>query len=1150
MQHIHDVKSRFMQNIPQKSKQGDKIMTHTKANKSKMFMLVLGLMMCISLMLGIVFANPTSTVYAEGGTLTPYDRIYINNKPLNNGYHLKTSDGDQLKGNPDTGYVAKYNNGVLTLNNFNGGYVGINPAGSGYFTINLIGDNIITGGQNGVFIDGEHEGRVTITSNSNGKLTINASSAISVWGIACGASVMAKNIDVVIGGNAQVKINATSNGENKQVQGIHARNVTIEDNASVNITAKNTNNSTESQWVSGIFAKNNVTINTNGNIDIDATVAGGDRAYSYGIQTSNVTFPKITDMTIKWEKGSGYGLPIAPRDKVDSTTHAINEDHTNCFASYRYGTPRYVVAKNGTLAGPGVPESWKTGGGNFLAGDLVTLNAPSLQVSETDTTNIPFDKWFSFASDAVITNATSQTGAKVTVQDKDIEVRANYNAFTAQPVFERESDTKGTVTFTLISNEFNQSNWIKIRPINDLTISKGNVVSVDGTTYKATLEDNGTYYGTPAGEYVVEVEYNNKTLYSAPFTIDYTERKATIDSVTISGEQGEPIVSTDVTVTLTGYTFATALSGNWITNLPAGLVQTVNRISDTKAKITVIGTPTAPSDQFVEITIPKANITGLASNLTVESNSDAKFNIVAPLKKVLYPKVKDVEYNGKPQSGVEEGEGYTLANHTATNAGEYKATATLESGYKWSDGYTERSRIVKWTIKKRTAKAEDFIFTPPSNLVYDNSGKRPSVKIKDEFNYTGYLDFDYKCGESVVLEPVDAGEYKVYVNVSSTKNFNAVGKIHDASWKFTIANASQNMPDASRITTVAPTSSSANDGIIHGIGNDMEYRKAGDALWTQGTGSSITGLSSGNYEIRYKAKFNYDASPAITVTVPESGVASYSLTVNNGTGGGVYVEGASVTITADEPATGKKFSGWTMVGISGLDTTQKSLTFNMPANAVTATANYEDIEYNLTVNGGTGAGTYKEGDSVTITANAPATGKKFSGWTIVGISGIDTTQTSLTFNMPANAVTATANYEDIEYAITVNDGTASAPTAKYGESITVTANEPAEGKEFVGWQDESGKIVSTKKEYTFEVKDEMVLTAVYQDKAPSGGTIDGEIAPAPDKNGLSGGQIAGIVIGSIAGVGIVGFAIFWFVVKKKSFADLISAIKALFNKKQ
>lgn len=119
----------------------------------------------------------------------------------------------------------------------------------------------------------------------------------------------------------------------------------------------------------------------------------------------------------------------------------------------------------------------------------------------------------------------------------------------------------------------------------------------------------------------------------------------------------------------------------------------------------------------------------------------------------------------------------------------------------------------------------------------------------------------------------------------------------------------------------------------------------------------------------------------------------------------------------------------------------------------------------------------------------------------------------------------------------------------HGESVTVTA-EDKEGKEFVGWQDESGKIISTQKEYTFVVKDGMVLTAVYQDKAPGGGTIDGEIAPAPDKKGLSGGQIAGIVIGSLAGVGIVGFAIFWFVVKKKSFAELISAIKALFNKKQ
>ena len=115
----------------------------------------------------------------------------------------------------------------------------------------------------------------------------------------------------------------------------------------------------------------------------------------------------------------------------------------------------------------------------------------------------------------------------------------------------------------------------------------------------------------------------------------------------------------------------------------------------------------------------------------------------------------------------------------------------------------------------------------------------------------------------------------------------------------------------------------------------------------------------------------------------------------------------------------------------------------------------------------------------------------------------------------------------------------------HGESVTVTA-EDKEGKAFKGWKDESGNIVSTKKEYTFNVEGEKTLTAVYEDK-PSGG---GEITPPAKKDGLSGGQIAGIVIGSVAVAGIGGFAFVWFAVKKKTFADLITAIKALFTKKK
>ena len=113
----------------------------------------------------------------------------------------------------------------------------------------------------------------------------------------------------------------------------------------------------------------------------------------------------------------------------------------------------------------------------------------------------------------------------------------------------------------------------------------------------------------------------------------------------------------------------------------------------------------------------------------------------------------------------------------------------------------------------------------------------------------------------------------------------------------------------------------------------------------------------------------------------------------------------------------------------------------------------------------------------------------------------------------------------------------------HGESVTVTANEPAEGKVFKGWQDASGKIVSTDKSYTFTVSEEKTLTAVYEDK-PSGG---GEITPPAKKDGLSGGQIAGIVTGSAAVAGLGGFAVLWFAVKKKTFADFGALLKKGFT---
>ena len=61
---------------------------------------------------------------------------------------------------------------------------------------------------------------------------------------------------------------------------------------------------------------------------------------------------------------------------------------------------------------------------------------------------------------------------------------------------------------------------------------------------------------------------------------------------------------------------------------------------------------------------------------------------------------------------------------------------------------------------------------------------------------------------------------------------------------------------------------------------------------------------------------------------------------------------------------------------------------------------------------------------------------------------------------------------------------------------------------------------------------------------PGGGQPGGEQS---EKTGLSGGQITGIVIGTLLLAGIGGFAIFWFAVKKKTFADLGVALKKGFT---
>ncbi len=160
-----------------------------------------------------------------------------------------------------------------------------------------------------------------------------------------------------------------------------------------------------------------------------------------------------------------------------------------------------------------------------------------------------------------------------------------------------------------------------------------------------------------------------------------------------------------------------------------------------------------------------------------------------------------------------------------------------------------------------------------------------------------------------------------------------------------------------------------------------------------------------------------DKAVSVTATYKDAPVTTYAVTVTNGTGGGDFAEGATVSITAGAPATGKVFDKWTTAdGVTFGDASKATTTFVMPAKAVTVTATYKDAPvttYGVTVNSGTGGGDFAAGSTVNITANAAATGKVFDKWTTAdGVTFGDASKATTTFVMPAKAVTVTATYKN------------------------------------------------------------------------------------------------------------------------------------------
>jgi lysophospholipase L1-like esterase len=154
----------------------------------------------------------------------------------------------------------------------------------------------------------------------------------------------------------------------------------------------------------------------------------------------------------------------------------------------------------------------------------------------------------------------------------------------------------------------------------------------------------------------------------------------------------------------------------------------------------------------------------------------------------------------------------------------------------------------------------------------------------------------------------------------------------------------------------------------------------------------------------------------MTLTATYGQIApTYTVTVTNGTGSGSYAAGTVLTVTANAPPTGDNFTGWTGGTGALANASFSTTTLTVPAAPVTITANFAATTSTnaLTVNGGTGGGTYAPGTAVTVTAAAPASGMQFAGWS-GGTSFLSNAAApKATFFMPSGPAAITANYTTI-----------------------------------------------------------------------------------------------------------------------------------------
>lgn len=224
---------------------------------------------------------------------------------------------------------------------------------------------------------------------------------------------------------------------------------------------------------------------------------------------------------------------------------------------------------------------------------------------------------------------------------------------------------------------------------------------------------------------------------------------------------------------------------------------------------------------------------------------------------------------------------------------------------------------------------------------------------------------------------------------------------------------------------LALTANPTEGGTVSGGGTGLA---AGATLITAtaNPGYRFEGWYNGDTRLSTDVSYNYDLTADATLTAKFVQVYTLSIVASNGNItfspiGGSYAAGDIISVTANAND-GYKFVSWTD-GTTTVNTSPANYT--MPAANTTLTATFMPT-YTLTLGKGTGCatvtggGTYRAGETVTLTATGNA-GTGFENWTD-GSGAVVSTTNPFSYTTTGAAVTLTANYITVSTIFVKTDG--------------------------------------------------------------------------------------------------------------------------------